>query len=73
MNKNQSIKDLIFSPEYPYHWEELNKDGTTSIIFAKAPNVIPSLVDEKKYKELNFKVLIKKDCIEILEGDKENE
>ena len=41
MNKNQSIRDLIFDPilyvEYPYHWEEQNENGTTSIIFSKNP------------------------------------
>jgi len=39
--KKQSVRDLIFDPtlytEYPYHWEEKDKDGKTIIVFSKTP------------------------------------
>ena len=51
--EKQPLSELIFNPilytEYPYHY--ITKD---KIIFSKAPILVPSLVDEAKYRQLEI-------------------
>ena len=62
MNKNQSLRDLIFDPtlytEYPYFYQKYNEDGTKTFIFSKTPILEPALEDEEKYKKVNVNEIL---------------
>lgn len=56
-----SIRDLVFSPEYPYRYQYKNE-----IIFSKNPILIPSLIERaemkkflKNYKRKDYNILNK--------------
>lgn len=47
-----SIRDLVFSPLYPYRYEYPKSDGTMEWVFCKEPAIIPSMVERANLQKI---------------------
>lgn len=49
---SMSIRDLVFSPLYPYRYQYYKSDGTSKIVFSKKPMIVPSIIEQAKLQKI---------------------
>lgn len=47
-----SIRDLVFSPLYPYRYTYPKSDETCEIIFSKEPMIVPDMIERAKLQKI---------------------